>query len=113
MKYAQLVERGCTCGTKARDCPLHPAGDNRGLRAWLEAGMPNGFPMTATCAVCFSDALLYSNVDQADHDKPFEFAPTLVCPSCSSPASERRLADAAVAAGHQLNDRRVFGAVAA
>lgn len=51
--YAQLVAKGCTCGTHSDKCPLHPPRDNRGLKAWLEAGQPGGFPIESiNCAVC-------------------------------------------------------------
>lgn len=51
--WEQLVARGCLCGTEDPACPIHKAGDNRGLRAWFEADLPYGFPMErVNCGVC-------------------------------------------------------------
>lgn len=112
--YARLVERGCTCGTdRSAECRLHPPGDNRGLAAWFRAGMPHGFPLTATCAVCGSGGLLYPDVDRDDPESGvdgFEHRPTLVCPACSAPAVERGLVTEAERFGYVLNTARVFGA---
>lgn len=110
--YSRLLARGCLCGTdRPADCSLHPAGDNRGIAAWLKAGMPSGFPAAATCAICGASGLLYPNVRLDDPESGadgFEHRPTLICPRCSSPAAERRLVDDAERFGHSLNLRRVF-----
>ena len=110
--YSRLLARGCLCGTdRPADCRLHPEGDNRGIAAWFKAGMPNGFPLAATCAVCDTGGLLYPNVALDDPDSGVdghEHRPTLICPKCSSPAAERRLVDDAEQFGYSLNPRRVF-----
>lgn len=107
--YTDLVARGCLCGTdRPQDCPIHEAGDNRGIAAFFKAGMPAAFPLEATCSACKSDGLLYPNVDIDDPDRSGGFKPTLVCPQCTSPAMERVLRADAVTFGHTLNDRMVF-----
>jgi hypothetical protein len=110
--YLKLVERGCLCGTaRIADCPVHTKpGDNRGIAAFFRAGMPGGFPMAATCAICGADGLMYPNVGIDDPNGDGQYKPTLVCPSCSQPAAERALVREVEASGrHQLNDARVFG----
>lgn len=113
-RYAKLVERGCLCGSEdPAGCPLHEPRDNRGLRAFYEAGMPLGFPMDAWCAICGSEGLMYPNINIDDpgrnadpqHDS---FGPTLACPRCSVPAVERALVADASQFGYELNDKRVF-----
>lgn len=115
--YEKLVEKGCLCGTdRPQDCPLHKSGDLRGLGAFFRAGMPLGFPMEATCAICKAPSLLYPDIEQdkPTDDGPVKHRPTLVCPRCSTPAAERSLRAEVEGSGlHQLNSRTVFGAVAA
>lgn len=112
-KWTALVARGCVCGgADFTPCPIHSEpSDNRGLRAWFEAGMPQGFPMPATCGVCGSDGLMYPDVDLENPEKPFEHTPTLICPSCSTPYVEARLRARCEANGYagRLNSKRVFG----
>jgi hypothetical protein len=114
--YLKLVERGCLCGTdRIADCPVHAKpGDNRGLRAFFQAGMPGAFPSAATCSICGADGLMYPDVELDDPKGapgPAKHRPTLICPSCSSPAAERALVREVEASGrHQLNGARVFGA---
>lgn len=107
--YAKLVERGCLCGTdRPADCSLHGPGDNRGIAAFYKAGMPNGFPMPANCALCGADGLMYPNIEIDDPEGSGRYKPTLVCPCCSQPISESRLVAEAQEFGFALNDRRVF-----
>lgn len=107
--YAQLVKRGCLCGTDdAVSCKVHPAGDNRGIAAWFKAGMPNGFPVECVCAICGTGALLYPNVELDDPEGDGGFLPTAVCPRCSRPSCEAALVSASRGRGYVLNARRVF-----
>lgn len=109
--YTDLVARGCLCGTdRTADCPLHGAGDNRGIAAFFRAGMPKAFPFDATCTVCGTPGLMYPDVVLDDPNSGFpQHRPTLVCPHCSQPAAEHALVSEVLTAGlHQLNDRRVF-----
>jgi hypothetical protein len=114
--YASLVSRGCLCGTdRPAECPLHVGpSDLRGVAAYLKAGSPRGFPMTANCAVCGAASLMYPSVPLDRGEIPAGQAPppTLVCPRCSRPAGEQALRAEAENFGYELNDRRVFGAVA-
>lgn len=107
-KLQSLRERGCTCGLDDPRCPIHEAGDNRGLRAWFEAGLPLGFPMQdCTCMVCGTGgSMIYPDVKL---DKGEGHAPTLICPRCSVPASEARLRREAVEFGYELKAVSVFG----
>jgi hypothetical protein len=115
MTHAELLARGCTCGDEnVVKCPLHASGDNRGIRAWFEAGMPLGFPSPCRCMVCGADGLLYPNVELDDPKRSGGYRPTVVCPRCSTPAVERWLRMDAEEFGYELNGSRVFGqAVAA
>lgn len=110
--YVDLVERGCLCGTnRIAACPLHVGpGDNRGLRAFYQAGMPLAFPMVATCAICGTEGLMYPDVELEESSQaPARHRPTLICPRCSRPSLERALVvEVLVTARHRLNDRRVF-----
>lgn len=111
--FAQLVERGCLCGTdRIAECALHGPGDNRGIAAHFKAGMPNGFPLVATCTLCRAEGLLYPSVPLDKGEVPAGEAPspTLICPCCSCPALEDSLRREAEDFGYQLNDRRVFPA---
>lgn len=109
--YEKLVVRGCLCGTdRVRDCPLHLAGDNRGIAAWFKAGMPHGFPYAAHCVICGAEGLMYPNVELDDPNRSGEHRPTLACPGCSQPAAEAALVREALDFGYLLNDRRVFAA---
>ena len=114
--YADLVARGCTCGTEARDCPLHKPGDNRGLAAWLRAGQPMGFPMEdCTCAVCgaggsmiYPDWRLEESGKRGDKMPDVDHGPSLVCPRCSSRNVEAFLRYKAESLGHDLKPVGVF-----
>ena len=115
--YAQLVEQGCLCGGESpAQCPTHKAGDNRGLRAFFEAGMPEAFPTACRCALCGAEGLLYPNVglDSPPREAIGDAArlghrPTVICPRCSSTGAERALVAEVEASGlHNLNDTRVF-----
>lgn len=118
-KLDMLRAKGCTCGLDddhghpVGRCPLHvEPSDNRGLRAWFEAGMPRGFPQPMTCGVCGSEGLSYPNVNQMMPDREFGYRPTLICPKCSTPYLEARLRAELEANGFGymlVNDRRVFG----
>jgi hypothetical protein len=113
-KYEALVEKGCLCGTdRSWECKVHSKPtDNRGLRAFFEAGMPLGFPMVATCAICGDEGLMYPDIEAEDVTKEIGPAesrpPTLVCPRCSQPVCERRLRTEAVDFGYTLNSQVVF-----
>lgn len=113
-QYDKLVEKGCLCGTEqVAKCPVHPEPtDNRGLRAFYQAGMPKGFPSAATCTICGSDGLMYPDIELDDpkrgDDGPPKHRPTLVCPQCSGPGGERRLRSEAEDFGYVLNERAVF-----
>lgn len=109
--YDTLVAKGCICGSeRPGPCPLHSApNDNRGIAAFLRAGMPLAFPMPATCARCGAEGLLYPNVDPTAPRAAADYRPTLVCPRCSRPADEGALIAGVVTSGmHRLNTRRVF-----
>jgi hypothetical protein len=111
--YPELVARGCLCGTEqSAECPIHGVGDNRGIAAWFKAGMPQGFPLAATCALCGASGLMYPNVELDDPARSGGYRPTLVCPRCSTPATERALVRDAESFGYELNPARVFGAAA-
>lgn len=116
-RWAALVAQGCTCGDEPyTTCPLHKdPGDNRGIRAWSQAGMPGGFPMPdCTCSQCGqTGCLLYPNIEIDDPKRSGEFRRTLICPHCSTPGAEATLVADALAFGHRLNDLRVFGSQAA
>jgi hypothetical protein len=106
-KYAQLVERGCLCGTeRPQDCPVHKKpGDNRGLAAFFAAGMPFAFPSKATCGTCGAEGLMYPNVQHAEPGDP-----TLICPNCSTRSAESLLRFRLELEGlHKLNGKSVFG----
>jgi len=112
-KWAQLVRRGCLCGSdRPADCTLHGPGDNRGIAAYFKAGMPRGFPVRdCTCAICGTGGcLLYPNIAIDDPERDGKFHPTLICPRCSSPAAERALVRDAETFGYALNAERVFAA---
>jgi hypothetical protein len=120
--FAQLVERGCLCGSdRVADCPLHRGpGDLRGIAAYFKAGMPKGFPMVAHCAICKTEGLMYPNIElddakrEAIGDAKRGYKPTLICPCCSTPAAERALRIEVEGVGYyDLNQRSVFGLVAA
>ncbi|HLY83731.1 MAG TPA: hypothetical protein VKQ71_12130, partial [Acidimicrobiales bacterium] len=93
--YADLVARGCTCGAEDyTPCPLHIGpSDNRGIRAFFEAGMPRGFPMKdCTCMVCKQGGcLIYPNIELDDPKRSGAYRPTLVCSRCSVPSVEAAL----------------------
>lgn len=110
--YLALRAKGCTCGDEEyTPCPVHTEpGDNRGIRAWFQTGLPGGFPSPATCMVCGADGLIYPNVEIDNPEGSGEYKPTLICPRCSTPAAEARLV--AEAERYQLNDKRVFGLAA-
>jgi hypothetical protein len=107
--YAELVERGCLCGTdRSFHCPLHGPGDNRGLAAFFRAGMPGAFPSSITCGRCGSEALMYPDWGE-DEGAPAQHRPTTVCPECSSPAVESWIRFKVEEQGvHQLNSSCVF-----
>lgn len=111
--YAALVARGCLCRTaQVVSCPVHPdPRDNRGLRAYFEAGQPGGFPMVASCAICGTEGLLYPNVELDDPARSGEFRPTLICPRHSVPSHERALRADADQFGYELNEQRVFAQI--
>jgi hypothetical protein len=114
--YAELVERGCLCGSDSpQDCSLHGPRDNRGLAAYFKAGMPRGFPLVATCTLCGDEGLLYPSVELDCGDVPAGEAPgpTLICPRCSRPTLERALRAGAESFGYELNARTVFAMEAA
>jgi hypothetical protein len=115
--FADLAAQGCLCGTESpAGCPVHKAGDNRGLRAFFEAGMPKAFPTACRCALCGAEGLLYPNVGldspprEAIGDATVSgYKPTVICPRCSAPVLERALVAEVEASGlHDLNDSRVF-----
>lgn len=111
--YARLLERGCLCGgDDPASCPVHPEpGDNRGIAAYFKAGLPNGFPMVATCSICRAEGLMYPSVELDRGEVPAGEAPgpTLICPRCSRPAHETRLRADAEQFGYDLNGETVFG----
>jgi hypothetical protein len=107
--YAELVERGCLCGSdRPADCTVHGPRDLRGIAAFFKAGMPGGFPMEANCAICGAPGLLYPNIELDDPKRSGENRRTLVCPECSGPAAETALRADAQQFGYRLNERRVF-----
>jgi hypothetical protein len=116
-KWAALEAKGCKCGTdEPGSCPIHvDLSDNRGLRAWFQAGMPNGFPVEGCrCGICGTGGcLLYPNVELDDPESDAGFRPTLVCPSCSTPAAERALrAEVEATGNYKLKPVTVFGGLA-
>lgn len=104
--YARLVERGCLCGTdRPQDCTLHGPGDNRGLRAFFQAGMPLAFPSRMTCGKCGAEGLGYPELEA---DPPGQ--PTMICPNCSTRAAESLLRFRIDREGlHKLNGKSVLG----
>lgn len=107
--WADLASRGCLCGSdRPADCALHEPRDNRGLRAFFQAGQPLGFPAPATCTLCGTDGLLYPNIEIDDPKRSGEYRPTLVCPRCSCPAAEATLVADTCDFGFELNPRRIF-----
>jgi hypothetical protein len=117
-KYDKLVEKGCLCGSeRPQDCELHGPGDNRGLRAFFEAGMPSSFPLVASCAICDAESLMFPDTELDDPTKEVDPAverpPTLICPRCSAPSQERSLRTDAEEFGYELNSRAVFGVASA
>lgn len=118
--YAELVGQGCLCGSEIPHdrCPIHTGqSDNRGIRAFFEAGMPQAFPSSCTCAVCGADSLMYPSVDlengDVDVNAPgYSYERTVICPNCSTPYLEARLRAKCEANGYghgRLNSKRVFG----